>query len=166
MSFQISMSKFSLIKAFNLGRNMLMTDGLFSLWKGHSTTIVRVAPFAGLNFLFHDYMELAFKKSLKVEQLPFIYKFMAGSFGGACATILTYPLDVLRVRLALIKNSTWISTFKQGGMYQGLFPTLLGIIPYSGTIWCVKQTLQEAYPSVSGHDLTAAERFVLNGFAG
>eukprot|EP01041_Mallomonas_annulata_P011051 gene11051-23107_t len=166
MSFQTSTQKFSFLQAFNKGKEMFLKDGILSLWKGHSTTIVRVAPFAGLNFLFHDYAELAMKKSLKKEQLPFVYKFLAGSFGGACATILTYPLDVLRVRLALIKNSTWSSTFKQGGLYQGLFPTLLGIVPYSGTIWCVKQTLHEYYPTVSGHNLTNFESFFLNGFAG
>lgn len=161
MSFQISKSKFYWEKAFIVARAMVKNDGFLSLWKGHSTTVVRVAPFAGLNYLFHDYMEIAMKKSLKSEQLPFTYKFMAGSFGGAMATIFTYPLDVMRVRLALIKNSTWLSTFQAGGLYQGILPTLLGIVPYSGTIWCVKQTIQEYYPPVS-----AAETFAINAFSG
>lgn len=166
MSFQVSMSKFSLYNAFNTGKQMLFREGFFSLWKGHSTTIVRVAPFAGLNFMFHDYIEMAFKKSLNTEQLPIVYKFIAGSFGGAMATVFTYPLDVLRVRLALVKDSTWWGTLRQGGLYQGLFPTFLGIIPYAGTVWCVKQTLQETYPKISGHKLTSFEGLVLNGLAG
>ena len=132
MSFQIGGSKYSNVAALRRGHDMLMKDGFLAMWKGHGTTVVRVAPFAGLNFACHDYVELQFKKLLGKEQLPFAFKFLAGSIGGAFATIFTYPLDVLRVRLALIPGSTWSSTISQGGLYQGVFPTLLGIVPYSG----------------------------------
>lgn len=67
---------------------------------------------------------------------------------GAVGTLLTYPLDVLRVRLALMPSSSWSSAIGQGGLYQGLAPTMLGIIPYSGTSWMVKQSLQELFPKV------------------
>ena len=135
MSFQTSRSPYSTRKALSRGQEMLIKDGIFSLWRGHGTTIVRVAPFAGLNFACHDYVEEKLKVLLKTRKLPFVYKFLAGSIGGAFATICTYPLDVLRVRLALMPNSTWISTIKQGGLYQGILPTLLGIVPYSGTFY-------------------------------
>jgi len=166
MSYQVSMSKFSLSSALVTGRDMFFKEGFISLWRGHSTTIIRVAPFAGLNFMFHDYMEIALKRKIQKDKLPFMLKFLAGSFGGAMATICTYPLDVLRVRLALVQNSTWLGTIKQGGLYQGLMPTLLGIIPYSGTVWCVKQSLHDYYPIVSGHRLTSIEGLILNGIAG
>lgn len=131
---------------------------------------VRVAPYAGLCYAAHDYTERKFKVLLKTDTLPFVYKFTAGSVGGvypipshpsrtpfiyhpstpvgAVGTLLTYPLDVLRVRIALIPNSNWSSAIRQGGLYQGLAPTMFGIIPYSGTSWMVKQTLQELFPKV------------------
>ena len=46
-------------------------------------------------------------------------------------TFITYPLDVLRVRLALIPKSTWMQLLKEGRFYQGLTPTIMGIVPYS-----------------------------------
>ncbi len=119
--------------------------------------------------------------------LPYGYKFLAGAFGGAVATLLTYPLDVLRVRLALVRNSTWNSTLKQGGLYQGLAPTMLGIIPYSGTSWMVKQYLLQLHyeyhsrkerfmgdellePSSSSYDSichpSLVESLVMNAIAG
>jgi len=94
---------------------------------------------------------------LQVNQLPFIYKFTAGAFGGGFATLLTYPLDVLRVRLALVPGATWTSTIRQGGLFQGLLPTMLGIIPYSGTSWTVKQFLSERYNHHFNHGRRSRE---------
>jgi solute carrier family 25 phosphate transporter 23/24/25/41 len=106
--------------------------GILSLWKGHLTTIVRVGPFSALSYAAHDYSEILFKEQLNVKQLPVAYKFIAGSIGGAVGTVLTYPLDVLRIRLALVPNMTWGKALRSGGHFHGLFPTLLGIVPYSG----------------------------------
>jgi solute carrier family 25 protein 42 len=133
MRYQISSDKFTLTKGYQYGRDIINRRGIMSLWKGHSTTVIRVAPLAGISFAAHDYAELEFKQYLKTDTLPFIYKFLAGSIGGATGTFFTYPLDVIRVRLALTPGSNWYSVLtKQGGFYQGLTPTMLGIIPYSG----------------------------------
>jgi hypothetical protein len=55
----------------------------------------------GISYAAHDYAERTLKATMGVNQLSFVYKFLAGSFSGAVGTITTYPLDVLRVRLAL-----------------------------------------------------------------
>ena len=145
MSYQTTGDLFTLGGALNRAKGIVQDRGLFSLWRGHSTTVLRVAPFAGLSYACHDYMEREFKRELSVNKLPFLYKFTAGALGGGFATLLTYPLDVLRVRLALVPDSTYLGTIKQGGLFQGLVPTMLGIIPYSGTAWAVKQYLFEKY---------------------
>jgi len=49
---------------------MANTGGVLSLWKGHSTTIVRVAPYAGLCYAAHDYFENQFKIMLDINVLP------------------------------------------------------------------------------------------------
>ena len=80
---------------------------------------------------------------------------------------MTYPLDVLRIRLALLPNSTWISTIRQGGLFQGITPTLLGIIPYSGTSWMMKQYLHEVYfLFLNKSHATVIESLVINAIAG
>jgi len=145
MSFQITKDRFSISAAMSRAGSMVSEAGVASLWRGHSSTVLRVAPFAGFSYAFHDYAEKEFKRELQVDRLPFMYKFTAGAFGGGFATLLTYPLDVLRVRLALLPGATWASTIRQGGLFQGLVPTMLGIIPYSGTSWTVKQFLSERY---------------------
>jgi solute carrier family 25 protein 42 len=127
MKFQTSPDKFTIIKAIQYGDKIFQRGGLLSLWKGHSTTIIRVAPYSGISYAAHDYAELKFKKYLHTDSLPFVYKFLAGSIGGASGTFLTYPLDVLRVRLALTPGSNWVNTIKKGGLFQGLSPTMMGM---------------------------------------
>jgi len=166
MSFQVTTDKFTLIDAMKRGRQMMSRDGITSLWRGHSTTVLRVAPYSGISYAAHDYAELQLMKALHSDTLPFIYKFIAGSIGGAMGTVWTYPLDVLRVRLALTPGSNWLSTIKQGGLFQGLIPTMAGIIPYSGTSWMVKQTLQETFPTIWHRKPSLIERLSINAIAG
>ncbi len=52
------------------------------------------APYAGLSYAVHDYAENGFKKFLKVDHLPFIYKFLCGSIAGVGGTLMTYPLGM------------------------------------------------------------------------
>ena len=150
MSFQTTNERFTLRGALTKGNNILMKDGVFSLWRGHSTTVLRVAPYAGLSYAFHDLVEAELKRYYQTDKLPVILKFTAGSFGGAVATALTYPLDVLRVRLALIPGSSWMQLLRQGHFYQGIQPTMIGIIPYAGVSWSVKQHLLELFMGVQG----------------
>ncbi|XP_030309309.1 graves disease carrier protein isoform X2 [Calypte anna] len=70
---------------------------------------------------------------------------MAGSMAGITAVICTYPLDMVRVRLAFQvkgehKYMGIIHTFKMiytkeggfSGFYRGLMPTVVGMAPYAG----------------------------------
>lgn len=47
MSFQISSDKFGYPAAYRRAVAMIKADGITGLWKGGSTTLLRVAPFAG-----------------------------------------------------------------------------------------------------------------------
>jgi solute carrier family 25, member 42 len=154
MSFQVSSEIFTLQAALKRGIWSLQNEGFFALWKGHSTTVLRVAPYAAFSYTFHDLAEEFFKRRQaqfdekhaihpQIIHLSPWYKFSAGAIGGLAGTLLTYPLDVLRVRIALGGN--WQSAVKQQGLFRGLLPTLLGIVPYAGVAWLTKQTLLESY---------------------
>lgn len=164
MSFQVTHDKFTLRNAFMKGLDVVKTQSVMALWRGHSTTILRIAPYSGFSFAFHDASENMFKNMLHTDVLPATYKFMAGAIGGVGGTVLTYPLDVLRVRLAI--GRTWAESIKQGGMYQGLGPTLLGIVPYAGTAWLSKQSMLEYFPTVMHRPPTVMESVVINAIAG
>lgn len=166
MSFQISSNAFSLSRAFRHGEEIIRYNGFISLWRGHSATLVRVVPLAGISFAAHDYSEVELKKILHKERLPMAYKFLAGAIAGTSGTLITYPLDVMRVRLALIPGSDWLKVLRKGGLFQGLSPTVLGIVPYAGTAWMTKQTLLESYSSVKRRNPFLIESLVINAIAG
>lgn len=162
--FQIGQDKFTMLGAYQKLIGMIKQEGVLSLWKGHSTTIMRVAPYAGLSYTFHDYSENMFKVYTGREKLQPIYKFLAGSIGGFGGTLFTYPLDVLRVRLAV--GLTWKESMKQGEFYRGLTPTLVGIVPYAGTAWMAKQTMFENFTFVIGRNPYVYESLFINAAAG
>jgi solute carrier family 25 protein 42 len=167
MTFQVSTDRFTLQAAIQRGILTARREGVLSLWKGHSTTVLRVAPYAALSYTFHDLAELFFRQltDSRDKPLPGYLKFAAGSIGGLAGTLLTYPLDVLRVRIAL--GGSWASSVQQGGLFHGLLPTLLGIAPYAGTAWLVKQTLLEAYTHYyPQHPPSIPESLAINAIAG
>ena len=92
---------------------------------------------------------------------------VAGSAAGATAVAFTYPLDLLRTRLAWRTSAVVASSSggrhhhhratmasvlaqlarKEGipGLYKGVSPTLLGIFPYAGLKFFVYQYLKGVY---------------------
>ena len=49
MSFQTTRTKFTYAAAFASTIEMVKRDGILGLWRGHSTTLLRVAPYAGFS---------------------------------------------------------------------------------------------------------------------
>ena len=66
MTFQVSSERFSLRAAYLCMKDLYKLNGFLSLWKGHSTNIIRIAPYAGFSYAIHDFAEKSFKKYLEV----------------------------------------------------------------------------------------------------
>ncbi|XP_037552603.1 graves disease carrier protein [Nematolebias whitei] len=83
-----------------------------------------------------------------------IHRLLAGSMAGMTAVICTYPLDVIRARLAFQvtgdhRYSGILDVFRSifhyegiGGFYRGLTPTLIGMAPYAGLSFFTFGTLK------------------------
>ena len=75
-------------------------EGITRLWKGNSATILRVLPYSATQFAaFRGYSHL-----LMVDEytpLTPLQHFFSGAGAGATATLLTYPFDFLRTRMAV-----------------------------------------------------------------
>lgn len=172
------------------------TEGFLGLYKGNGAMMIRVFPYAAVQFVSFD----SYKKLLcpYFHKDSHLFKFFAGSAAGINAVVLTYPLDLVRARLAFVVEpvkgvattvqpvrkpgvvSTIASVFKNEGgilgLYRGLTPTMCHIIPYAGlNFYCferVKSFLLVSHGKVFGEVkgdqlvLTVPGKLMAGGVAG
>lgn len=131
--FQSQNLSFNFKQAFNFLVTTYKNSGLLSLWRGNSATLVRVIPYAAIQYSSHE----QFKHLLKVETNaqkfvsllttdchPSVLdsdllsssrnrrenphrSFIAGSLAGMVSTSATYPLDLARARMAVTRKDQY-----------------------------------------------------------
>lgn len=73
-------------------------EGVLGLYRGHSATLLRIFPYAGIKFLAYEQIRSFFIPSKDFET-PF-RRLLSGGLAGVTSVFFTYPLEVIRVRLA------------------------------------------------------------------
>lgn len=79
-------------------RDIYRQDGTKGLYRGHSATLLRIFPYAGIKFIAYDQIRAAIIPSRQYET-P-LRRLLSGSLAGVTSVFFTYPLEVIRVRLA------------------------------------------------------------------
>jgi hypothetical protein len=150
--YQISSAKFQLRNVPKVAYTIVQTEGISALWKGNTATLIRVFPYAGIQFMVFDrcktYMLHQHEKHSHKDRawgLSPMESLLAGSTAGVVSVIATYPLDLTRAQLAVLRkhrdraNMGFRQVLFQNyerrgtvGLFRGITPTLLGILPYSG----------------------------------
>ena len=129
---------------------ILREEGVRAFWKGNTAAVVRVMPYMSLTFMSYEEYKvraLAFGAPKQAATLG------AGSAAGVTAVLLTYPLDLVRARMAVL-DSTHTSMFgalrtvaaERGvrALYAGVGATCLGVGPYAGLKFCSYEALKTA----------------------
>lgn len=82
--------------------------GFFNMFKGLSATWLGIFPFTGFKFYFFELFKRKLKIYKKKRKLTKIENLLCGGTAGGVATVLTYPLIVLRRRrqVQLLKSQT------------------------------------------------------------
>ncbi|KAK7397952.1 coenzyme A transporter [Neonectria punicea] len=73
-------------------------DGILGLYRGHSATLLRIFPYAGIKFLAYEQIR-AIIIPHRSHETP-MRRLLSGSLAGVTSVFFTYPLEVIRVRLA------------------------------------------------------------------
>ncbi|CAG9936926.1 unnamed protein product [Clonostachys rosea f. rosea IK726] len=73
-------------------------DGSRGLFRGHSATLLRIFPYAAIKFLAYEQIRSIIIPSHKHETS--LRRLLSGSLAGVTSVFFTYPLEVIRVRLA------------------------------------------------------------------
>lgn len=146
-------------------KGIVEKERVWGLYKGNWAQMVRIFPYGAVQFMSFE----IYKKFLKTTFGPKSHssKFFAGSLAGVSAVLATYPLDVVRARLAfqvtgehvytgIVHTMTSIVKTEGGfrALYKGLSPTIMGMIPYAGLSFYVFDRLKSLalkyFPNVCG----------------
>lgn len=142
-------------------REIRTVEGFRGLYRGHSATIFRIFPYAGIKFLAYEQIRSILISS-PAQETP-TRRLASGSLAGIVSVFFTYPLEVIRVRLAFeTKSSTrpsFIGTCKRiygvsptsirstapprnalSNFYRGFSVTVLGMLPYAGISFLTHDT--------------------------
>lgn len=127
-------------------------DGVKGYWKGNLAQVLRILPYSAVQlFAYESYKKLYRGKD---GELSVIGRLAAGASAGMTSTFVTYPLDVLRLRMAVDPGHQTITNvvvkmLKEEGLgafYRGLVPSLIGIAPYVAVNFCVFDLVKKSLP--------------------
>ncbi|MBA0749642.1 hypothetical protein Gogos_003544 [Gossypium gossypioides] len=127
-------------------KDILREEGLPGFWRGNVPALLMVMPYTAIQFaMLHKLKTFASGSSKTVDHLsisPYL-SYISGGLAGCAATVGSYPFDLLRTILAsqgepkvypTMRSALFdiISTRGFRGLYAGLSPTLVEIVPYAG----------------------------------
>ncbi|XP_010253868.1 PREDICTED: thylakoid ADP,ATP carrier protein, chloroplastic [Nelumbo nucifera] len=127
-------------------------EGIKGYWKGNLPQVIRIIPYSAVQLFAYE----TYKKIFKGEngELSVLGRLAAGACAGMTSTLVTYPLDVLRLRLAVepgykTMSEVALNMLREegiGSFYNGLGPSLIGIAPYIAVNFCIFDLVKKALP--------------------
>ncbi|KAL2208668.1 mitochondrial carrier protein LEU5 [Sarocladium strictum] len=79
-------------------RDIHSHEGVLGLYRGHSATLLRIFPYAGIKFLAYEQIRSVLIPAKEYETS--LRRLVSGGLAGVTSVFFTYPLEVIRVRLA------------------------------------------------------------------
>ncbi|KAJ2263107.1 coenzyme A transporter [Coemansia sp. RSA 376] len=131
---------------FRAGTAIYSEYGVRGLFQGHSMQLARIFPYAAIKFMTYEQLKMALGRHIGDNHLR---NFLAGSMCGIISVAASYPLDMIRVRMAYITptggapaervRSVAKMIYREPAYRFGLFNffrgfpiSLMGIVPYGG----------------------------------
>ncbi|XP_052477508.1 mitochondrial thiamine diphosphate carrier 2 isoform X2 [Gossypium raimondii] len=181
-------------KGYIEGRRFTGMSAIFfstGFWRGNVPALLMVMPYTAIQFaVLHKLKTFASGSSKTVDHLsisPYL-SYISGGLAGCAATVGSYPFDLLRTILAsqgepkvypTMRSALFdiISTRGFRGLYAGLSPTLVEIVPYAGLQfgtydtfkrWAMTWNRSRSFntSSTTGHSLSSFQLFICGLAAG
>ncbi|CAI0466797.1 unnamed protein product [Linum tenue] len=127
-------------------KDIFREEGLAGFWRGNVPALLMVMPYTAIQFaVLHKIKSFAAGSSKTADHIhlsPYL-SYVSGALAGCAATVGSYPFDLLRTILASqgepkvypTMRSAFVDIVKARGfkgLYAGLSPTLVEIVPYAG----------------------------------
>ncbi|TMW61114.1 hypothetical protein Poli38472_013577 [Pythium oligandrum] len=164
-------------------KTIFADEGVIGFWRGNLAACVRIIPHKAILFGCSDLYKETFRQmdnqyAGPKGSMPSWGAFVSGSMSGFTASILTYPLDLVRTRVSgnIGQNirykgivNTLVVTVKEEGfraLFRGMGPTLLGSIPYEGIKFGSYDILKRMLPQDIDPRADFAGKLICGGGAG
>ncbi|XP_065848633.1 mitochondrial carrier protein CoAc2 [Euphorbia lathyris] len=176
--FQTRRDEFKSIGLSGSIRKIAKTEGIMGFYRGNGASVARIVPYAALHYMtYEQYRRWIILSFPDVDRGP-VLDLVAGSFAGGTAVLFTYPLDLVRTKLAYqVVDSSKMNisgalstgqvyrgiydcfsrTFKESGsrgLYRGVAPSLYGIFPYAGLKFYFYEEMKRHVPDEHKKDIT------------
>ncbi|XP_044361929.1 mitochondrial carrier protein CoAc2-like [Triticum aestivum] len=156
-------------------RTIYRTEGPLGFYRGNGASVARIVPYAALHYMaYEEYRRWIILGFPNVQQGP-VLDLVAGSIAGGTAVVSTYPLDLVRTKMAYqVKGAVSLSlrepteqvykgildclktVYRQNGLkglYRGMAPSLYGIFPYSGLKFYFYEKMKTRVPEEHRKDI-------------
>ncbi|KAK6146880.1 hypothetical protein DH2020_017792 [Rehmannia glutinosa] len=145
-------------------------EGFRAFWKGNLVTIAHRLPYSAVNFY-------AYEQSGKNPHADIFVHFVGGGLAGITSASATYPLDLVRTRLAAQRNAIYYQGIRHAlrticrdegflGLYKGLGATLLGVGPCIAISFSVYESLRSSWHSQRPNDSTVLVSLACGSLSG
>lgn len=169
-------------------------NGWQGLWAGNAINMVRIIPTQAIELGTFEWVKRAVtsaQEKWKEEGNPSLQigllnmdlslswispTAVGGAAAGIVSTIVCHPLEVIKDRLTVNRQvyPTISLAFRKiykddgiGGLYAGIFPTLIGMLPYSTCYYFMYETVKSSYcRSKKKKNLNRAELLVIGAISG
>lgn len=102
--------------AYGLSRHIIKTEGVLGLFRGNSADILRTMPHTAIQYLSYEYFK-AVVAPFDESRTKVWSRLFCGGMAGAIGIVSTYPLDMVRSRLA-VQSGTSADRYR--GILHGL----------------------------------------------
>ncbi|XP_058109402.1 uncharacterized protein LOC131252743 [Magnolia sinica] len=158
-------------------------EGFRAFWKGNLVTIAHRLPYSSISFYAYD----RYKNLLQLIPVldrhqdnvsaDLCVRLIGGGLSGITAASITYPLDLVRTRLAAQRNVMYYRGISHAlrticrdegikGLYKGLGATLLGVGPSIAISFSVYETLRSSWQMQRPHDSTVLVSLACGSLSG
>ncbi|KAL6977405.1 hypothetical protein U1Q18_026203 [Sarracenia purpurea var. burkii] len=168
---------------FHEASRIIREEGFRAFWKGNLVTIAHRLPYSSISFYAFERYKNLLQHFLGMESqrenvgADVFIRLLGGGLAGITAASLTYPLDLVRTRLAAQTNVIYYRGIwhalrtisrEEGvfGLYKGLGATLLGVGPNLAISFSVYDTLRSYWKTQRPDDSTVLVSLACGSISG
>ena len=159
-------------------RAIYYDGGWLGYFRGNGTNVVKIMPESAAKFFAYETFKNVVARD--PDKITVAERFLAGALAGMTAQLAIYPLETAKTRLAVAPKGFYRGISDclvricrhEGpqGLFRGLTPSLMGIVPYAGVDLAMYSTMKEMWarrnPSVEPGVLTLLSCGAMSSISG